>query len=232
MHIVDFNKFFKVYWRVRKKWASQPQNFYWGDHVDGRYFMLFLLKDNIHKKKVLDVGVGTGIILSELSSDNMRVGIDIDHVAMAHAKRIDRDMFYIEANTFSLPFKAGVFDSIFLNSMLPLFSENEIEHLLFTLSDLLKPGGTVYISMANKDSFSYRGLKNALGFDKLRNLLAKHFNDIDARFFNPMPNFPFGPPNWFYNLFLCNKLTFALFFWFLTRSASKRGKWLIVSAAK
>lgn len=230
---MDLDNCFETYWRIRKKFASQSKKFYWGDHLDGRYFLTFILKENIHNKKILDIGVGTGIVLSELSKSNLKIGIDIDDVAISYGKKLDESIVYLKADTLFPPLKKKSLDIIFLNSMFPLFSIDDQKKIVYNAYDLLKYNGLLYVTTVNRDSISYRNLENALNCKEVHDLLNKYFRVVDIQLFNIIPNFPFGFPNIFYNLLLSNKLFFKLFLKYMMKMTTyRKAKWIIASGIK
>ncbi len=102
------------------------------------------------RKKILDVGCGTGIIANELAqrSGNSVTGIDINSERISKAQKLYPDVDFQVTDALKTGFESSSFDLI-VSSFLWLWI-NEKETLANEIKRLLKPSG-VYISLAEFD---------------------------------------------------------------------------------
>lgn len=133
--------------------AENYHLFYDGDLFDlsqpypANYFRLqLLLKSFADRKKVLDIGCGDGIPLSELPAP-IKVGFDISPRMVEEArKRVDAFQADImQPDSYGM---FGDFDGIVCAGVMPHI-ENTKQALL-NIKDLLAPGGKVFIEFRNE----------------------------------------------------------------------------------
>lgn len=112
---------------------------------------------------VLDVGVGTGRLLSAMcvpNRDGLNVGLDMTRAMLHQAtKRVSRtgaaSTHLCAGSIFQLPFKNRSFDlvtSMFLFDLLP---ENRFAEAFLEIKRLLRPGGQVVIGVMTFGSRAY-----------------------------------------------------------------------------
>jgi SAM-dependent methyltransferase len=183
--------FKKMIQKVKDKWKNVGRSHYWGDNLDIRYYLCLKVKA-IKDKRVLDIGCGSGIILSELDGSNDKFGMDLSREYMDIVPKIDKAIKFIIADMNSMPYKKGVFDVIMLNAMLPLVSDKQ--GLIASIYDLLAVDGLFLVTTHNRDHCSYRDEDSLLSFRDTENLLSEKF-DINITGFNPFPRFPYFVPN-------------------------------------
>jgi len=105
-------------------------------------------------KRILEVGTGmgkTGQLLQDMGYKNI-VGVEISHVAAAHAAQFYENLLIGDVEKLTIPYKSGYFDVIMYGDVL--------EHLVNPWSvisrhySLLKRGGTVIASIPNIRHYS------------------------------------------------------------------------------
>lgn len=91
--------------------------------------------------KILDVGCGTGILLSRLPDDCRRVGVDISLEMLNDAKKRFPEILFIQADMGRLPFRRGVFDSVTCRAVIQHLEKPEAS--LSQIRMLLRPRGSL-----------------------------------------------------------------------------------------
>lgn len=74
---------------VINKFKQYAPNLWWGDGLDVRFHIISILR-RISHKRILDIGCGIGVILSEIPNTNWKVGLDISKKVLKIARKIDR----------------------------------------------------------------------------------------------------------------------------------------------
>jgi SAM-dependent methyltransferase len=82
---------------------------------------------------VLDLGCGDGTLLRKIDSTLFRTGVDISRTAL----KLGTTGYRIQASSFSLPFKGGIFDLILCTEVLEHLPSGEYEK---TLSEMQRVG--------------------------------------------------------------------------------------------
>lgn len=176
---------------VKEKWMRFAPQYYWGDDLDVRYYLIKKFKD-IRGKRILDVGCGPGILLSALSGDNQKTGIDYSPLFIALAKQIDSASNFIEGDILKLPFKNSTFDVIIAANVLPgvdfavkTDEKSERRKVISEIYRILKPGGKLYLTTPNK-GHPYYWKKHKLTYPELVEVLQPHF-EFSITGWNPIP---------------------------------------------
>lgn len=183
--------FAKLARQIKAKWRQLDPSLYWGDNLDVRYYLCFKLK-HVKGKKVLDIGCGPGIVLSELDDSNDKIGLDISQVNLQVAKEFNPQGNFLVSDMHKLPFKKEVFDVILLNAMLPL-SLNKQE-LIADIWALLKPKGLFYLTTHNRKYYEYNRESTMSTIAQIGSYLKPYF-EYKISGFNFLPRFPFFLPN-------------------------------------
>ncbi|MDP2923733.1 MAG: class I SAM-dependent methyltransferase [Candidatus Omnitrophota bacterium] len=178
--------------RINRKWNGIDRSLYWGDRLDVRYYLCWKLK-SIKNKRILDIGCGPGIVLSELDNCNSKFGIDISERKINIAREVDKKGKFIVADISALPFKEQSFDIIILITTLYLAKDKE--GLIKRIHGLLKDKGIFFLTALNRNHYYYRNNKSWLNFEETIDLTKKWFNCESFIGFNPFPMFPFFFPN-------------------------------------
>jgi SAM-dependent methyltransferase len=97
-------------------------------------------------RRILDVGCGAGqtLIESDLNTNALALGIDVDQSALSLGRRIDQNIQFVCAKGEALPFRDECIDFVFSRIALPYM------HLRLTLSEMwrvLRVGGNLWIVM-------------------------------------------------------------------------------------
>lgn len=79
--------------------------------------------------RVLEVGCGTGAILSELPNHISRHGLDLDSEALAQCRINTPTVSLVQGNAFKLPYSNNIFDIIYCHFLL-LWVSNPLQALL------------------------------------------------------------------------------------------------------
>lgn len=145
-------------------------------------------------KRVLDIGCRDGALTGYFSEGNSVVGLDIDSVALARAKKVlGIETRHIDLNgPWDVP--SGTFDVV--------VAAEVVEHLYYPervfskIAEVLKPGGIILGTVPNAFSFIHR-LRylrrqkrntpladpthiNHFTMDELRALLESHFKEVEV----------------------------------------------------
>src|SRR5512142_815404 len=103
------------------------------------------IKDASH---VLEVGCGTGAVLSEISGPASRYGLDIDRVALAQCRAHVPAAALVQGNALQLPYKDKTFDIVYCHFLL-LWVKDPLQALR-EMKRLAKAGAAV-IAFAEPD---------------------------------------------------------------------------------
>lgn len=112
------------------------------------YFYDLIKKD--HLRCVLDVGCGTGALLTEMDclSPAQIYGLDINIDHLCLAKQICQDCYLVASDVHRLPFEANSFDLVTCHYFLMWVGSPE--HALSELHRITRPGGSV-VAFAEPD---------------------------------------------------------------------------------
>ncbi len=204
---------------IKKKFVSVPSS-WWGDHLDVRFFLAKRLQ-SVNGKKILDVGCGPGVLLSEIPDSNEKFGVEPDAASMQAARKLNPKASISKASMYSLPFPKGFFDVVVMANVVPgadfTVPPNQRKQLqkkaFAEVVRVLKRGGKLFLSTPNNARYK----SNKLFYGELDALL-KPFFEYEIRGWNPFPKYPFFPParllvrvpGWFSLLaWMCGKGFFA-----------------------
>jgi ubiquinone/menaquinone biosynthesis C-methylase UbiE len=115
---------------------------------------LYQVADLSRANRILEIGCGTGVILSELPGfTNSEIhGLDLDHSRLVEARNNASNCGYTQGNALTLPYPAQVFDITFCHFLL-LWVKNPLQALI-EMHRVTRPGGAVML-MAEPD-YSHR----------------------------------------------------------------------------
>jgi SAM-dependent methyltransferase len=99
---------------------------------------------DLRGRRVLDVGCGTGGVLSSIGADAVAVGVDRSRAALAYCRRRGIGRLAC-ADGDRLPFAADSFDVVTMLDVLEHFDDEA--GLLASVRALLRPGGTLLVSV-------------------------------------------------------------------------------------
>jgi SAM-dependent methyltransferase len=115
--------------------------------------------------RVLEIGVGSGYLLSELSAraECRCVGIDvIDSAARASletARRAGGSFAFVQGTGFRLPFHDATFDVVTSLGVIEHYAKTESIHLLHEHARVCRAGGRVIVSVPNRLDFTHSLLR-------------------------------------------------------------------------
>jgi SAM-dependent methyltransferase len=93
------------------------------------------------KSRVLEVGCGTGAILSELPGVTALHGLDIDRAALAQCRLHAPQSFLAQGDALQLPYSSRTFDIVYCHFL--LLWVGEPERALLEMKRVAKPGGHI-----------------------------------------------------------------------------------------
>ena len=93
---------------------------FYGDFFDSRFYISYLLSKN-NLKNMLDIGSGLGVIL-HAAPNCFKVGTDISFDSLKDAKKLNRDIEFIQSDAQFLPFKDGYFTTITAMHLFPVIN--------------------------------------------------------------------------------------------------------------
>ncbi len=104
--------------------------------------------EDLHGKKILEIGVGPGKLLIRMAKKNFDVtGVELRsgmaHEARKHTREAGFDIDILHTSVYNLPFADGSFDSIVMT-----FVMAEIKHLdqaIVQMKRVLRPGGRIIV---------------------------------------------------------------------------------------
>lgn len=117
----------------------------------------WLDNSNLSKNsKILDVGCGAGMMVKEIANKGYEIlGMDYSYNMIRKAKDICNakvDINFLQGDIESLPFENSVFDIVLCLGVITYLKSEE--KALLEMSRVLKPGGTMILSILNKFSLA------------------------------------------------------------------------------
>jgi SAM-dependent methyltransferase len=125
---------------------------FYGDFFDSRFYVSYLLSKN-KSKNMLDIGCGLGVIL-HAAPNCFKIGTDISFESLKDAKKLNKNIEYVQSDAQFLPFKDNYFTTITAMHLFPVINNmgenwkssiNEVKRIAATRS-------TVFITGANRPS--------------------------------------------------------------------------------
>ncbi len=99
-----------LYKKIHSDWKKLDYQYFWGDPMDSRFFVLNKIPKN-HHNKILDIGCSVGVVLRNTVGKN-KIGIDIDFNSLKIGKQNFPEIEFISASANFLPFIENSFDFI------------------------------------------------------------------------------------------------------------------------
>jgi ubiquinone/menaquinone biosynthesis C-methylase UbiE len=183
--------------RIKTKIQNINKKRWWGDDFDVRFYLISKLK-KIKQKKILDIGGGIGIIISETNQSNLRLNLDSSFNDLIICKNENgKNVHNICASMTSLPFKENIFDVVICASVLEYGKSLDIQNknvvmkdninsyptinlTLNEISNVLNLSGILYVTTPNNAYYN----KIKLTYDELKNALNTKFENSRIFFFN------------------------------------------------
>jgi 2-polyprenyl-3-methyl-5-hydroxy-6-metoxy-1,4-benzoquinol methylase len=72
--------------KVKKLWMQIAPQWWWGDHIDVRFYVYHKLS-KLRNKKVLDIACNAGVLLTALHPNNEAYGIELEHDKVVLARK-------------------------------------------------------------------------------------------------------------------------------------------------
>ena len=179
--------------RVTRAWHTQAPHLWWGDAVDARFVVADTL-GSLNDVRVLDIGCGAGVLLSEAAVTNVRIGMDYSMESLHLARRLDASFRLCRGDMLALPFQDGAFDVVVFCGMMEVPQRARKVQAVQELARVLRPGGHLLLTTPNRRYPRYRRQDLMVTYEELQDLLRPFF-DADIRGFNPFPPFPYFLPN-------------------------------------
>jgi len=133
--------------RAMKEWLNYKPKMHWN------YFMGL-----VTGKKILDIGCGTGRDAKYFTENGFNVvGIDISEKMISYAKKNAPKAKFYARDMRNMRFKSGSFDGVWCMSSLTLLDENHMIPVLKKINNVLKKGGTLFISMKEGEGIDVYG---------------------------------------------------------------------------
>lgn len=158
-------------------WQQVSRNiFQFNAYVVSRYHQVLMLIPNKKDQKILDIGCGDGVLLSQIKAGQL-YGVDLDQSSLDYAAFQVKAKF-IKAPAEKLPFKNNFFDVVIATEIIEHLSRPQL--MLREIYRVLQPGGRAIISTPVKSVF---GLTDKLhvreySLAQLQSLLAINFKNI------------------------------------------------------
>lgn len=193
------------------------KNFYDQQYFEKRDFLsphlaktLEYLMEKNNLKSVLDVGCGTGLLVSYLNKKGYRsIGCDNSESAVSTAKKINKKGTIINASATKLPFGKNSFDLVTAISLVEHLTKKGALQFIDEAKRILAPGGFIFIVTPNYAS-PFRIIQGKKWFawqdpthinfytpQKLSKIMAKRgFDNLKFQFelkYKDNPNWEFPP---------------------------------------
>lgn len=174
--------------RILRKWKSIGWQGWWGDFLDVRFHLAEQIA-TVPGERVLDVGCGPGILLSESPEENsLRVGVEMDAARIATARRLCPGASFVSADWNRLPFRQKSFDVIVLGGMVELVDDLPV--FLQQIWRLLDDGGHLLCTTPNRTHWMYQHHVRMRRIDEYESIFSA-YPGAQVQGYNPMPS-PFS----------------------------------------
>jgi len=221
--------------QIMVKFRKYAPDFWWGDPFDVRFYLISELK-KIREEKILDIGCGPGIILSEITgADRLKIGLDISKNVLKIAKTIGGDSQFVLGDMHHMPLRDNVFDCIIIANSFSRFDFQidpkiaEIatpDRLVREVYRILNTSGKLFLTTPNKEHKTYKHASK-VDYQTLCSLLQGNFH-FSVCGFNPFP-FSIHPLDKVGLGAFCMKILSILM---KIRALKRRGKFFFVQAQK
>lgn len=164
--------------------------------MDARFLMVEAIQ-SLAAVRVLDLGCNAGVMLSELSDSNHRLGLDRSASALALARKLNPSVPLVTGDMLAVPCADATMDVVLYCGMLEVPAYGQKKQAIREVARVLRPGGRLYLTTANGCYRRYRHSSpslRAVTIDQLRGVLSPDFV-YTIRGFNPFPPFPYFLPN-------------------------------------
>lgn len=169
---------------------------WWGDDFDVRFFLISKII-NIKNKKILDIGGGIGIILSNLNEDNNKINLDLSFEDLIICKKQNgKKIQNVCGSMTHLPFKEKCFDYVIAANILEVGKENDLNNsvennnefvsiskTMNEIHKIMKENGMVLFTTPNNEYYKSKKLT----YNELKNSLKPHFTESKIFFYNTYP---------------------------------------------
>jgi ubiquinone/menaquinone biosynthesis C-methylase UbiE len=148
----------------------------------------------LRNQRVLDIGCSIGMMLSELDESNEKYGFDINEQAIRRAQELNPDAQLFCHSMFDrFPYSDDMFDSIVVAHVWKPYNDQD-RIALGEIYRVLKPGGTLYLTMTNKNHVMERhSYPKGIFYGELARAL-QIFKHVMIYGWNPLPSFVFFLP--------------------------------------
>ena len=138
---IIFNKYQKR--TANYHWQQINRNpFRFNAYVSARYQQVIELLPKKKNQKILDIGCGDGVLLSQVKTGRL-FGVDLDQDSLDFASTKIKAKL-IQAKAELLPFRNSFFDVVIATEIIEHLSQPEL--MLSEIKRVLKPGGRVIIA--------------------------------------------------------------------------------------
>ena len=171
--------------RILRKWKSISWQGWWGDYLDVRFHLAEQVR-LVPGNRVLDLGCGPGIVLSEAQDYRpLRVGVETDFAKIAIARRLCPGGEFVCAAWNQLPFQARSFDLIVLGGMIELVSD--LPAFLQHVWRLLDNGGHLLCTTPNRTHWMYQTHVRMRNVDECETIFGAYAG-ARVQGYNPLPS--------------------------------------------
>ena len=145
-------------------------------------------------RAVLDVGCGAGQTLLALDLPHegvVRCGVDVDHAALAHGRRLDPSLGLARAPGEALPFADASFDLVLCRVAIPYM---DVPRAVGEMARVLRPGGRVWLVL-HPPRFALRALGEHVRRAQPKGVLFQLYvlaNGLALHAGAPLVRFPLG----------------------------------------
>ncbi len=171
--------------RILQKWKDIHWLGWWGDSLDVRFHLAEQIR-SVPGDRILDIGCGPGIILSEAPEDaSLRVGVEADTEKIATARQLAPGCKFVSADWKHLPFAEGSFDLIVLGGMIELVPD--LERFLEGVWCLLDEGGHLLCTTPNRSHWMYINHTRMRRADEYESIF-RPYPGTHVQGYNPLPS--------------------------------------------